>query len=244
MNDIIEHNPNTAVVEVSTEKAMIQRIADMAKDPTVDPEKIEKLLNIQIKMLDRQAKMDFDQALARAQKAMPRITKRGEIKNRAGEIVAKYMRYEDIDLVIRPILQEEDFSLVHDISTEGDRMMVKTTLKHKSGHQESVSIVLPYDKPNALKSEIQAAAGTSSVGKRNNVCNLLNLTAEGEDDDGFLNYIKLDDTQAKEIKDALRETGSDVVRFLQYMGVASVEDIPMKDYAKAYMALKRKVLSK
>lgn len=243
MNDIVEHASEN-LPQITTEKAMIQRIAEMASDPKVDPDKIEKLLNIQIKMLDRQAKMDFDQALARVQKQMPRITKRGEIKNRAGEVVARYMKYEDIDMVIRPILQAEDFSLVHNVTDEGGRMKVETFLKHKSGHQESVNIVLPYDKPNALKSEIQAAAGTSSVGKRNNVCNLLNLTAEGEDDDGFLNYIKIDDSQKEEIIKALRETGADGVRFLQYMGVASVDEIPMKDYAKAYMALKRKVLSK
>ena len=247
MNDIVAQTapPSTAVaVKETTEQAMISRLAELASDPSVDPDRLEKLLNIQVTMMERQAKMDFDRALADVQQSMPRITPRGEIKNKAGEIVARYMKYEDIDTVIRPLLQAQGFSLMHDRRDENGKMIITTILKHRNGHQESVSIPLPYDQPNALKSALQAAAGTASFGKRHNVCSLLNIVAEGQDDDGLLSHIKIDDSQAKEIKDALRDTGSDVKRFLEYMGVSNVEEIPMKDYAKAYMALKRKVTAK
>jgi hypothetical protein len=224
---------------------MINQIAEMAKNPDIEPDRIEKLLNIQIKMMDRQAKIDYDQALADLQMEMPRISARGEIKNKAGEVTSRFMKYEDIDRVIRPLLQKNGFSLVHDAKEENGKMTVITILKHRGGHQESVSSPLPFDTPNALKSPLQAAASTESFGKRRNVCKLLNIVAEGEDDDGLsTGHIKIDDTQAKEIKDALEATGADVVRFLEYMGVPNVEAIAMKDYGKAYMALKRKVLSK
>lgn len=246
MNDIVtQENTNENLPAITTEKAMIQRIAEMASDPNCDPDKMEKLLNVQIKMMDRQAKIDFDQALADVQMEMPRIAAKGAIKNKNGEITSRYMKYEDIDAVIRPILRAHGFSLVHDAKEENGKMVVITILKHRGGHQESVSSPLPYDTPNALKSPLQAGASTESFGKRRNVCKLLNIVAEGEDDDGVsTGHIKIDDSQAKEIKDALRETGADTMRFLQYMGVDCVENIPMKHYGKAYMALKRKVLSK
>lgn len=245
MNDIVEARPQENLPAVTTEKAMIQRIAEMAADPNCDPDKMEKLLNVQIKMMDRQAKIEYDQALADLQMAMPRITARGQIKNRAGEVTSNYMKYEDIDAVIRPLLQQFGFSLLHDRQDSDGKMIITTILKHRAGHQESVSIPLPYDTPNALKSPLQAAASTASFGKRHNVCSLLNIVAEGEDDDGVsTGHIKIDDTQAKEINDALRETGADVARFLQFMGVDCVENIPMKHYGKAYTALRRKVLSK
>lgn len=243
MNAIIEHQQNTAIV--STESAMISRLAEMASDKTIDPDRLEKLLNIQITLLDRQAKIDYDQALANVQQEMPRITPRGEIKIKDGTVSSRYMKYEDIDRVIRPLLQKYGFSLMHDAKEEHGKMLVTTILKHRGGHQESVSSPLPFDQTNALKSALQAAASTESFGKRRNVCKMLNIVAEGEDDDGVsVGHIKIDDTQAKEIKDALRETGADVKRFLEYMGVSNVEEIPMKNYPKAYMALKRKVLSK
>lgn len=245
MNDIIEQGASQNLPAVTTERMMINQIAEMAKNPDIDPDRIEKLLNIQIKMMDRQAKIDFDQALADVQQEMPRITARGEIKKNDGTVTSRYMRYEDIDQVIRPLLQAHGFSLVHDAREENGKMLVTTILKHRNGHQESVSSPLPFDQTNALKSALQAAASTESFGKRRNVCKMLNIVAEGEDDDGVtVGLIKIDESQKAEIIAALKETGSDVKLFLQYMKVDCVDNIPMKDYGKAYMALKRKVLSK
>lgn len=244
MNEIVPQEQTALAPQQSTERAMIQRIADMAADPACDPDKMEKLLNVQITLMDRQAKIDFDQALSDVQREMPRITARGEIKNKAGEVTSRYMKYEDIDLVIRPLLQQFGFSLVHDAKEENGKMLVTTILKHRGGHQESVSSPLPFDQTNALKSALQAAASTESFGKRRNVCKMLNIVAEGEDDDGAgTNAMKIDDAQAKEIKDALRESGADVKRFLEYMKVDCVENIAMKDYGKACVALRRKVIS-
>jgi len=244
MNDIVTQENTALAPQQSTERAMIQRIADMAADPACDPDKMEKLLNVQITLMDRQAKIDFDQALSDVQREMPRITARGEIKNKAGEVTSRYMKYEDIDLVIRPLLQKFGFSLVHDAKEENGKMLVTTILKHRGGHQESVSSPLPFDQTNALKSALQAAASTESFGKRRNVCKMLNIVAEGDDDDGAgTNAMKIDDAQAKEIKDALRESGADVKRFLDYMKADCVENIAMKDYGKACVALRRKVIS-
>jgi len=248
MNDIVtQESQQTALTtqaEATTERAMIARIAELAADPSVDPDRIEKLLNIQITMMERDAKIKYDQALADLQQEMPRITARGEIKNKNGDVTSRYMKYEDIDTVIRPLLQKYGFSLQHDRKDQDGKMVITSILKHRSGHQDSVSIPLPYDQTNALKSALQAAASTASFGKRHNVCSLLNIVAEGEDDDGLLKHIKIDDSQAKEIKDALRETGGDTKKFLEYMAVDCVENIPMKDYPKAYMALKRKAAAK
>ncbi len=225
-----------------TAQSMISLIAQIASDPSTDVDKVERLLNVQITMMDRQAKMEFDEALARVQASMPRIVRTGHIKTRDGVITSKYMKYEDIDLVIRPLLQAESFSLIHDRREENGKMIITSTLKHNKGHQESVSIPLPYDAPNALKNAVQAAVSTFSYGKRINVCSLLNIVAEGDDDDGVSQgHVKIDDVQAKEIKDTLRDTNSDVVKFLDFMGVDCVENIPMKDYGKAYYTLKRKI---
>lgn len=243
MNEIVTQQQTALAPQQSTERAMIDALAQMASNPEIDPDRLEKLLNIQITMLDRQAKIDFDQALADLQRDMPRITARGTIKNKAGEETSRYMKYEDIDVVIRPMLQRYGFSLVHDAKEENGKMLVTTILKHRGGHQESVSSPLPFDQTNALKSALQAAASTESFGKRRNVCKMLNIVAEGEDDDGAgTNAMKIDDAQAKEIKDALRESGADVKRFLDYMKADCVENIAMRDFGKACVALRRKVI--
>lgn len=241
-----EDKETGTAVALTTESKMIATIADMAANPDVDVDKIDKLLDVQMKMMDRQAKMDYDQALARVQSDMPRITQRGEIKNKAGLVVAKYMKYEDIDAVIRPRLQAEGFSLMHTRTDTNGKMIVTTILKHRNGHQESVEMPLPYDQPNQLKNAVQSAVSTFSYGKRVNVCSLLNIVAEGEDDDGATSEANfISEEQAAEIKGWLQklyEAGKnvDTRKFLNYLGANSVDEIPVVKYETAVDLLNRK----
>lgn len=233
-------------ITTSTEQQMITTIAQMASNPDVDVDKIDKLLTVQMKMMDRQAKMDYDQALARVQSDMPRITQRGEIKNKSGQVVAKYMKYEDIDAVIRPRLQAEGFSLMHTRADLNGKMIVTTTLKHRAGHQESVDMPLPYDQPNQLKNAVQSAVSTFSYGKRVNVCSLLNIVAEGEDNDGQSSEaMTISEEQAVEIKEWLQRLFNDgknvdTRKFCAYLGADSVDEIPMAKYETAVELLRRK----
>lgn len=233
-------------VSQSAEQQMISSIMQIASNPDIDVDKMEKLFAMQERMMDRQAKMDYDNALARVQADMPRITQRGQIKNKTGMVVANYMKYEDIDLEIRPRLQKEGFSLKHDRKHIDGKMVVKTTLKHRSGHEESVEIPLPYDKENALKSALQAAVGTFSVGKRVNVCSLLNIVQEGEDDAARMaDANAVTDDQAAHIKNELERlylAGADIdtKRLLNFIGAGEVEKIPAAKYDDVIKLLKRK----
>lgn len=237
---------STAVAVYDQTQQMVTSIIEMASNPDVDADKIEKLLDIQMKMMDRQAKMDFDQALARVQSTMPRITERGEIKNKHGQVTSTYMKYEDIDLQIRPRLQAEGFSLMHTRDNKDGKMIVTTTLKHVAGHEESVSMPLPYDKENQLKNAVQAAVSTFSYGKRVNVCSLLNIVAEGDDDDGQMAAANpITEEQAASIKKRLQdlyEAGDtvDTGRFVKLFGANSVDEIPAASYGDADQLLKRK----
>jgi hypothetical protein len=230
---------------MTVEQNMIGALEKLATNPDADPEKVDKWLDVQIKMMDRQAKIEYDNALAEMQANMPRISATGEIKNKHGQVTSKYMKYEDIDKVVRPLLQQGGFSLIHDRADENGKMVVTTKLKHRGGHEEAVSIPLPYDQPNALKNAVQAAVSTFSYGKRVNVCSLLNIVQEGEDDDGVsTGHIKIDQSQIDEIEQMITDSGADRDRFLEYMGASQMADIAMKDYGKATAALRRKAETK
>jgi len=246
-----EPNRPSALVQsgtaiVSAEQQMITSIATMAADPNTDVDKIDRLFEIQIKMMDRQSKMDFDEALARVQADMPRITEKGQIKNKNGMVTARYLKYEDIDREIRPRLDAEGFSLVHTRREENNKMIVTTTLKHKAGHEQSVDMPLPYDAQNAMKNAVQAAVSTYSYGKRVNVCSLLNIVAQGEDDDGQMAECNpITDDQAAEIKTKLQKLfddgkNVDTRKFLNYIGADCVEKIPAVKFEDAVALLKRK----
>lgn len=218
---------------------MISRMADSGMTPA----DMHSLMDLQERMMKTQAEIDYNAALTRVQANMPRIEKNGEIKNKAGMVVARYMKYEDIDFVIRDMLRDEGFAIQHtrEDLNQGRMMLVTTTLRHVGGHKESVSIPLPYEQGNALKSPTQAAVSTFSIGKRANVCSLLNIVGADEDREANRDITPITPEQAASLKERLQRGGASPKEgetFLELFGVKSVDDIPISEFEKAEMALK------
>jgi hypothetical protein len=173
--------PTGAAAEPEAPLALIARVA---KDKTVDVEKLGKLIELQRSMMATQAKIDFDQAFAAMTPNLPTITKRGKIqgKNRAAIPYARLG--EDIHPVIKPILTRHGFAIRH--RTEWPRpdcVRVVGVLTHLSGHSEESAFEAPADKSD-YRTHVQSLGSSVSYGRRYTTIDLLNLTVLGADDDG------------------------------------------------------------
>ena len=177
---------NTAVARRDEQDApanMLAIIARAASDPSVDVEKMAALLDMQERIEARNAQRDYIEAEAAMQQAMPVIGKRGEIKNRHGQVQSRYARWEDIHAVIMPILHRHGFTLTFEIDTEG-KIAVQAVLSHASGHvKKSGFMTVPRDESGA-KNPTQGAGSSVSYAKRYATLAVLNIATEGEDDDG------------------------------------------------------------
>ena len=238
-----------AVDPAPTMFALIER---MASNPQVDIGKLQALLDMQERLENRQREAAFNAAFARLQQRLPRITKKGEIKydanpdaktaaGRKGSATA-YARWEDIMEAILPHLHDEGFALTYDAPPGPDgRITCIATLIHRDGHSRSSSFgPMPLDTSGG-KNNLQAAGSTNSYGKRFATRDLLNLVYEGLDDDGVrggMTFITAADVA--EIEALITETKSDRLRFLEYMGVAELENIQARDKDRALVALRRK----
>lgn len=227
--------------------AMINIIAKAASDPNVDVAKLEKLLDMQERIMSKQAEIDFNEALARISKKMPRIVKGGVVgykedknnKNSATVEAFKFARYEDIDKAVRPLLEEEGFSLSFDtVMKEGGGVVMTGTLAHKSGHKRCASLPLALDVSGG-KNNIQAMGSTTSYGRRYTMCMLLNIVTVGEDDDATgAEFVT--NAQAVEIDLLAREVKANMPAFLKLMGAENVQEIPAKNYKRAIDSLNQK----
>lgn len=218
-------------------------IGQMSLNKDVDPVKMKGLFDLQVDMMAKQAEIEFNKALFRAQRRMPRIEKNGKIRNKAGQVVATYMRYEDIDKAIREVYEAEGFSIMDSQKeNQNGTITVFSTLIHEGGHSKTVECTVPKDKENALKSSLQAAVGTVTTGKRINTCNLFRIVAEDDTAAESMvseNNVPISDQQAATLKDLIRDTSTDVQRFLSTMvsGVSCVDEISIRDYNRVYNAL-------
>jgi hypothetical protein len=158
-------------------------IARAARDPAVDIDKMERLLQMQEQVMARQAKGAFAVALAELQPHLPVISERGKILNGKGDVQSTYARWEDINEAIRPLLAEHGFSLNFRTGRADKDVTVTGVLTHREGHSEETTITLPVDSSGS-KNAVQAVASSTQYGKRYTASALLNITSRGEDDDG------------------------------------------------------------
>ena len=173
MNEISKQdqaNDSTALM------LMIERVC---LSPDADIAKLEKMLDMQERVLDRNARQAFTADLASMQIELPRIVENGK-----GHNSAKYALLEDINDAVRPVLNKFGFAVTFSIDQTERLVTVVARLSHKMGFSEETRLSLPLD-TSGNKNPVQAAGSTISYGKRYAICALLNIST-GEDVDGGL----------------------------------------------------------
>lgn len=213
--------------------AILQVIERAARDPNIDIDKMERLLQMQERIVARQAKVAYADALARLQPTLPIIGERGAIKNGSGNVQSKYALWEDIVGVITPLLAAQGFSLSFRTGNKDNRIQVTGVLTHCEGHSEETTLDLPAD-TSGSKNAVQAVASSVSYGKRYTAGALLNLRTGERDDDGRLaggtDYPRITEQQATEIKELITKHGGDMGKLLKYFKVKSLADIHANNY--------------
>src|SRR5262249_52409308 len=135
---------------------MITLIARLARDSSVDADKMERLLVLQERIEARQAKTAYMRALVEVKPLLPVIERNGRIvihekgreKIDANVIQSTpYALYEDIDEAITPILRDHGLVLTFRVGSAADgKVTVVAILNHVEGHgEESGPITLPLD---------------------------------------------------------------------------------------------------
>ena len=220
--------------------AMIHVIERAARDPSVDIEKMQRLMDMQERIVQRNAATAYAAALSDMQPDLPVITERGKIDIGRGK-PQSYALWEDINETIKPVLAKHGFSLSFRTGQEDGKIIVTGILSHRQGHSERTTMHLPTD-TSGSKNAVQAVGSSTSYGKRYTAAALLNLTSRGEDDDGIAGGSagKISAEQLTEIVELADEVGADKIAFCKYFGVASLADIQAKDFARAVAALNKK----
>jgi hypothetical protein len=209
-----------------------------------DVEVLRGLLDLQKDFMRFTAEQSFNASMARLQAKLPQINKDGRIV--VGNVErSRYARLEDIDVAIRPLLAEEGFSFSFDEEEFSDsRIRFAATLSHKDGHSVVKRLSVPVDKAavgqrGPVRTAIQDAGSTSSYARRYLIKMHLNLVERDEDIDGN-DLATIDNEQELNLSALISEVGADRAKFLHFMGVAELSQIPAREYQKAMNLLETK----
>lgn len=222
--------------------AFLMMIERAARDPSVDLDRMERLMTMHRESKALAAQQAFTKALAEMQPKLPVINERGAIKNKNGEIQSRYAKWEDINEAISPLLAEHGFTLTFRMGGDHQRVITTGILAHRDGHQETTTVDLPVD-TGPGRNAVQSVASSFSYGKRYCGIALLNITSrapQDADDDatGTEGYVSQEDL------DKIREL-MEVVHVIEakfckmFLRVESLEKLPAKKVDEAINELKR-----
>lgn len=177
---LARRRPEAVAVAAPGVLGVFEKMARTVKNPAA----LEKLIELQERILDREARMAFEAAYAVMEPEIPRITKRGAILNKEKVIQSRYAKYEDIRAVVDPIMRRHGFHVhVRVTWPENGIAEVIGTLTHVGGHSRESRFRAASDASGG-KNAIQGLGSANSYGRRYTLKDLLSIIEEGTDDDG------------------------------------------------------------
>jgi hypothetical protein len=229
------------VPEVASEAAGVMSLILRAGE-TMEPARLGQLMDLQERILNREAKQAFSVDYVRMKPHLPRV-----VRSKSNtQTKSKYAPLEDINNAVDPVLERFGFATATKIlSQTAESVTVEAELIHSGGHIEKTQITMPLDDRGSQgtvnKTGPHATASSITYAKRVAICALLNIST-GDDADG--NNEKngpLDHERAVEIDLLLAEIKADKGTFLAMFGVEDVRDIRAKDYdtAKRFLMTKK-----
>lgn len=242
MTNTIAKTEDAPIVEYGD--SILSIIASAARDPNVDIDKMDRLLQMQERVQDRQAASDFADALAEMQPNLPVITANSEIKH-SNKLIAKYATWDHIYSAIKPILAEYGFSLIFR-NTSTEKTETTTAVLKRGGHEETNSVTLDRDTGGA-KNSVQSVGSSRTYGQRYSACPLIGITIQGDDDDGKAAGTShpISVKQYDQLGKLINDTNTDVDDFLIFLGskgvnIDSLDELPVSNFDAAIAALNKK----
>ena len=243
------HAGGAGVAHVERDEDSVTSLIRFALSSNVDVAKLEQLMAMKERVEDRGARAAYDASFAAMQAELPEIDKRGKIiirdKTDKEKIIQStpYALWDDTNRLIKPILAKHGFGLSFRISQTDSKITTTAVLSHVGGHREETSFSATIDATGS-KNNVQGWGSSFSYGKRYTGTAILNITTRGEDDDGKaagkLEAQYITDAQADELRALIKETGTDINKFLEVGEVESLSDITAAGFERAKALLNAK----
>lgn len=229
---VVEATPQLPAARNDAESLMTV-ISRAASDPTVNIDKLERLMAMHETITTRQAEQAFNEAMTAAQSEMRRIATDSDNP----QTRSRYASYAALDRSIRPIYTKH--GLVPSFNTgEGatDGYVRVVCDVSKGGFTRRYHIDMPADGKGAKGGDVMtkthATGSAITYGRRYLLTMIFNL-AVGQDNDGNSagdDQEKLSADDVANLRDMLAAKSAPEDKFLKWAKVARLEDIPAARY--------------
>jgi hypothetical protein len=218
-------------IEARSPAALIQA----AISGNADLDKLEKLLALQERWEANEAKKAYVSAMAAFKASPPKIEKTKQVKFSTSKGVTEYKHalLADAAEKINKALSLHGLSAGWTTHQGGKEITVTCRITHAMGHSEETSLTASPDDSGG-KNSIQSIGSTVSYLERYTLFALTGLASHDMDDDGDKGATAhITDEQVNELHALLTDNNRDIPKFLAYMKVEGLADIPAKKFGQA-----------
>lgn len=242
-NEVSVVEQSNVVELASPASSLLQVIERAARDSSIDIDKMERLLNMQERIVARDAEVAFNTAMTAAQSEMTRVS--ADSVN--PQTHSNYASYAQLDRALRPLYTRHGFSLSFGESDapRPDMVRVTCTVSHIQGHSRVYHADMPADGKGAKGGDVMtkthAVGAAKQYGMRYLIKGIFNVAVGERDTDGNADDEPLvNENQIADLQALITEVGADKARFLKYLKVRELGDIYARNYSAVVKTLEAK----
>ena len=233
-------------VQDQNSPANIMRIALTHGQDLVE---VEKMLNLQIKWEENEAKKDYHLAMAEFKKNAPSIKRTKKVSYTTDKGTTSYS-HADLGKSSEEInteLSKHGLSSTWKTTQGESKITVTCIITHKHGHSEETSLSAGADNSGG-KNAIQGIGSTIFYLQRYTLFALTGLAPHGMDDDGMGSDPEpegsdefISEAQLKILKDKVDKSKINVVSYLKHLNVETLSELPASMFKKAQIPLDARI---
>lgn len=239
---VVAHEPAPPAEVVRADPASVMAVvARMAQDPSVDVDKLERMVAMAERLQSKDAERQFNEAMNAAQAEMRRISADADNP----QTRSKYASYAALDREVRPLYTKHGFSLSFgtEDATTPDMVKVTCTVAHSAGNSRHYGVVIPADGKGAKGGDVMtkthAVGAALSYGQRYLLRLIFNI-AVGDDEDGNMPSDFLFPEELEALTNRMNEVGANRDDFCNFLKVDTLAHLPRKSFKAAMAALDAK----
>lgn len=220
----------------------------------VNPDSLEKLVALQERMEDRNARKEFAAALAAFKRECPPVfkTKSTKTAGSSRSFDFTWAPLEDIVATIDPYLEKHGFTYKWDRTADGKGMLTSVcTLRHIAGHSETSSFTLPTESSNPGMSTQHKYSGAATFADRKSLQAVLGIVSDDQERAAQreIDPTPVTEDQLTDLEDRItvrlqgktpQKAAAWRKNFLEHFGIESLAQLPAVRYQEALVALQPK----
>ena len=223
-------------------QSFISIVEKVATDPSVDVDKMKAILDMQERVMERQAEQAYAHALNAVQADLPTVQR----KSYNAQTQSYYAELDALYKALIPVYTAQGFSLSfgEDDSPKEDHIRITVEVSHVDGCTKQRHVDLPIDNKGIAgkknKTDLHGTASTFQYGRRYLTLMVFNIATTLDDDGNQGDVALVTESQVNDLQQLAVEVKADIPKLLKHYKINALDEMPAAAYKQAMKALERK----